>query len=158
MKKTTLLFFVAALMGSAGFIASKKPQQKKQLPNILWITNEDMSPDHLGCYGGKVAKTPNIDQLAREGVLYTNAFSTAGVCAPSRNTLITGMYHTSIGGHNMRNFMPGSFNNPNFRSGAPFPSYSVLTPEELRAFPEFLRKAGIIVPTISNKIISLKLP
>lgn len=112
------------------------------MPNILWITNEDMSPDHLGCYGGKVAKTPNIDQLAREGVLYTQAFSTAGVCAPSRNTLITGMYHTSIGGHNMRNFMPGSFNNPNFRSGAPFPSYSVLTPEELRAFPEFLRKAG----------------
>lgn len=142
MKKITLFFLFASLAGSAGFMVSKKSFQNPQRPNILWITNEDMSPIHLGCYGGKVAKTPNIDQLAREGVLYTNAFSTAGVCAPSRNTLITGMYHTSIGGHNMRNYMPGSFNSPNFRSGAPFPSYSVLTPEALRAFPEFLRKAG----------------
>lgn len=117
-------------------------QDKAVRPNILWITNEDMSPQHLGCYGGKVAKTPNIDQLAKEGVKYTNAFSTAGVCAPSRNTIITGMYHSSIGGHNMRNYNPGSYNTANFRTGAPLSSYSVLTPEGLKAFPEFLRSVG----------------
>lgn len=141
--KTKLAFFISIVaLLSFGFINLKKIEEAPKRPNILWITNEDMSPQHLGCYGGKVAKTPNIDQLAKEGVRYTNAFSTAGVCAPSRNTLITGMYQTSIGGHNMRNFLPGSFNSPNFRSGAPFPSYSVLTPEDVKAFPEFLRKAG----------------
>lgn len=142
MKKRLILSVLAFGLLTVGFISLKKAAQLPQRPNILWITNEDMSPQHLGCYGGKLAKTPNIDQLAREGVRYANAFSTAGVCAPSRNTLITGMYHTSIGGHNMRNFLPGSFNSPNFRSGAPFPSYSVLTPADVRAFPEFLRKAG----------------
>jgi arylsulfatase A-like enzyme len=142
MKKNLLLLISCLCLASLGFISLKNESPKATHPNILWITNEDMSPQHLGCYGGKIAKTPNIDQLAKEGVRYTNAFSTAGVCAPSRNTLITGMYQTSIGGHNMRNFMPGSFNNPNFKSGAPFPSYSVLTPAEVKAFPEFLRKAG----------------
>lgn len=142
MKRNFFLSLICLSLLSLGFIALKKAPQKVAQPNILWITNEDMSPQHLGCYGGKVAKTPNIDQLAKEGVRYTNAFSTAGVCAPSRNTLITGMYQTSIGGHNMRNFLPGSFNSPNFKSGAPFPSYSILTPEDVKAFPEFLRKAG----------------
>lgn len=143
MKKKNLLFILFFACICLSFVFVKKQDSKPvQRPNILWITNEDMSPDHLGSYGGKVAKTPNIDQLAKEGVLYTNAFSTAGVCAPSRNALITGMYQTSIGGHNMRNYLPGSWNNPKFRSGAPLSSYSVLTPEELRAFPEFLRKEG----------------
>lgn len=141
--KTKLTFsLIAIALISLGFISLKNPEPKAPRPNILWITNEDMSPQHLGCYGGKVAKTPNIDQLAKEGVRYTNTFSTAGVCAPSRNTLITGMYQTSIGGHNMRNYMPGSFNSPNFKSGAPFPSYSILTPDAVKAFPEFLRKEG----------------
>jgi N-sulfoglucosamine sulfohydrolase len=138
MKQNLTYFLVILALLSLGFINLKKNEQNPQGPNILWITNEDMSPNHLGCYGGKVAKTPNIDQLAKEGVLYTNAFSTAGVCAPSRNTLITGMYQTSIGGHNMRNYTPWNPIDPN----AVFPSYSILTPEAMRAFPEFLRKTG----------------
>ncbi|MFN8345394.1 MAG: sulfatase [Spirosomataceae bacterium] len=141
MKNLSLLLFLAILTVAFGFVALIKVQKQAQ-PNILWITVEDMSPQHLGCYGGKTAKTPNIDRLASEGVLYTNAFSTAGVCAPSRNALITGMYQTSIGGHNMRNYLPGTFNTPNFRSGAPFPSYSILPPAEVKCFPEYLRKAG----------------
>src|SRR3954463_2936233 len=63
-------------------------------PNILWIVSEDNNP-YLGCYGEKVARTPTIDQLAKEGVLYENCFSQAPVCAPSRFTLITGAYATS---------------------------------------------------------------
>ena len=51
--------------------------------NILWISTEDISPD-LGAYGDAYAVTPTLDQLAREGVRYTNAFSVAPVCAPSR--------------------------------------------------------------------------
>ena len=47
-----------------------------ETPNILWITAEDMSPT-LGCYGDDYASTPNIDQLAADGVVYTNAFATS---------------------------------------------------------------------------------
>jgi uncharacterized sulfatase len=70
-------------------------------PNILWISVEDMSPD-LGCYGDRYAITPNIDRLASQGVRYTRCFTHAGVCAPSRSGIITGMYPTTIGTHHMR--------------------------------------------------------
>lgn len=126
------LFFLPAM-------AYSQPGKTARL-NILWITTEDMSPGHLGCYGGKVAKTPNIDQLAREGVRYTRAYSTAGVCSPSRNAIISGMYPTSIGGHNMRNYQEGTFAAA-FQKGAPA-SYSIVPPEEMRCYPEFLRAAG----------------
>src|SRR5262247_1439353 len=70
-------------------------------PNILWLTCEDSSPN-LGCYGDRLAVTPNLDRFAAQGVRYTHAFSVAGVCAPSRSCLITGMYPTTLGSHFMR--------------------------------------------------------
>lgn len=93
-----LLTIVFTLILSSFFYA-----QDKNLPppNILWITSEDNSP-LLGCYGDAYATTPNLDQLAAEGVLYQNAFATAPVCAPSRNTLITGVYPPSMGTQHMR--------------------------------------------------------
>ena len=74
---------------------------KKARPNVLWLSCEDISP-HIGCFGDEHAITPNIDRLATEGVRYTNAFTTAGVCAPCRSGIITGMYQTTIGTHHMR--------------------------------------------------------
>ena len=70
-------------------------------PNILWLSCEDISA-HLGCYGDPHAITPRLDELATEGVRYTHAFTAAGVCAPCRSTVITGMYQNSIGTHHMR--------------------------------------------------------
>lgn len=70
-------------------------------PNILWLSCEDISP-HLGCYGYPNAVTPHVDRLAASGIRYANAFVCAGVCAPCRSTIITGMYQTSIGTHHMR--------------------------------------------------------
>lgn len=71
------------------------------LPNILWITSEDNSP-MLGCYGDEFATTPHLDQLASEGFLYTNAYANAPVCAPARNTIITGVHACSNGNEQMR--------------------------------------------------------
>ncbi len=91
-------------------------------PNILWIVSEDNGP-FLGCYGNKLVRTPTLDRLAAEGILYENCFSQAPVCAPSRFTLITGMYPTSCGpAHHMRaqGRIPGG----------------------LRGFPAYLRDAG----------------
>ncbi len=74
---------------------------KLSYPNILWITSEDNSP-LLGCYGDAFATTPHLDQLASEGFLYTNAYANAPVCAPMRNTILTGVHACSNGNEQMR--------------------------------------------------------
>lgn len=103
-------------------------------PNILWVSAEDMGP-RLGAYGDPVARTPNIDALASRGTRYTRAFTTAGVCSPSRAAIITGMHQVSIGAHHMRTL-----------SGAPFAPppapYSVVPPHYVKTFTEYLRAAG----------------
>jgi N-sulfoglucosamine sulfohydrolase len=102
-------------------------------PNIVWISNEDMSP-HIGAYGDRLARTPVLDRLARESIRYTRAFTTAPVCAPSRAAIITGMYQTSIGAQHMRTTedrvpeLPGP--------------YLAVPPHYVKAFPEYLRAAG----------------
>jgi N-sulfoglucosamine sulfohydrolase len=101
-------------------------------PNIVWLSTEDIRP-YLTAYGDPTAHTPNIDRLAREGVVYTNVYAPAGVCAPSRSGIITGMYPTSIGTHNMRT---GSL------TPEGVPPYSAVLPPEVRCFTHYLRAAG----------------
>ena len=105
-------------------------------PNIVWLNVEDMSP-RLGCYGDFTVPTPNIDRLAREGLRYTNMFTCAGVCAPSRNAIATGRIQTSNGGHNMRTLLSTY---PE-KTGLP-KSYSVVMPVGVRHFAEYLRADG----------------
>lgn len=126
-----LLSFVTSAQNKPDFDSTFKR------PNILWITCEDMSL-HLSCFGEKLIKTPNLDALANDGVMYTNAYTVAGVCAPSRCGIITGMYPMSIGGDNMRNFQPGKRGNEEVTSRI-FPSYSIVPPSYVKCFPEFLR-------------------
>jgi N-sulfoglucosamine sulfohydrolase len=75
------------------------PVMGEDNPNILWVVLEDTNP-WMSCYGDKLIKTPNIDELASKGVMFERAYMTAGVCSPARSALITGMYQTSIGAHN----------------------------------------------------------
>jgi len=70
-------------------------------PNILWIVTEDIGLD-MACYGTKGVYTPNLDQMAAEGALFSNAFTTASVCSPSRSSFMTGLYPTQVHSHNMR--------------------------------------------------------
>lgn len=133
MKKLLLSIFIGVVALSA-YIQHNQPVAEQPL-NILWISCEDMSP-RLGCYGDMTVPTPNIDRLAREGIRFTNAFCTAGVCAPSRNAIITGMYQTSTGGHNMRTLL----NTYPQKTGLPT-SYAIVPPPYVRAFPEYLRAA-----------------
>jgi uncharacterized sulfatase len=67
-------------------------------PNIVWIVSDDLGPE-LGCYGYPDVATPNLDRLAKEGMRYTRAFSTAPVCSASRTAFQTGQYQTTVGGH-----------------------------------------------------------
>jgi arylsulfatase A-like enzyme len=65
-------------------------------PNILWLISEDNNP-FLGAYGDKQARTPNLDALARRGILFEHAYANFPVCAPSRFTMLTGVYASSCG-------------------------------------------------------------
>jgi len=96
--------------------------KKKDRPNILWLVSEDNSASFISCYGNKQATTPNIDKLAAQGIRYTNAFANAPVCAPMRHSIITGMYASTTGCHNMRSTYP--------------------VPNEFKFFPQYLREAG----------------
>ena len=111
--------------------------QAAQRPNILWLSAEDISP-HLGCYGDPHAITPHLDQLAKEGVRYTHAFTTAGVCAPCRSGIITGMYQTTIGTHHMR--------------------CNAQLPAHIKPFPLYLRKAGYYCTNNSKKDYQFREP
>ena len=95
--------------------------KNEELPNIVWLVSEDNSP-YLGCYGDEFATTPNLDKLASTSLIYTNAFANAPVCAPARFTLITGCYATSAGTQHMRSQYP--------------------IPDEIKFFPQYLRKKG----------------
>lgn len=65
-------------------------------PNIVYIALEDITP-MMGCYGDSYARTPVFDKLAEEGIRYTHAYSVSPVCSPSRSSIVTGMYPTSLG-------------------------------------------------------------
>jgi uncharacterized sulfatase len=90
-------------------------------PNILWLTCEDISPN-LGCYGDDYAITPSLDRFAAQGVRFTQACGITGVCAVNRSSLITGMYSSSIGSHDMRS--------------------RTRLPDSIKCFSEYLRAAG----------------
>ena len=112
MKKVSAVFFLILFCVFQNLLAR---------PNILWISAEDIGPQ-FGCYGDPHAITPNIDRLASQGTRYTNAYTTAGVCAPCRSGIITGMYQNSIGTHHMR--------------------CNSLLPSWLKPFPKALKESG----------------
>lgn len=111
-------------------------------PNILFIVAEDLSP-RIGSFGDEIAKTPNIDALAEQGIRFTNVFAAAGVCAPNRSALISGMYPISLGTHQMRT---SQLPLPNGKTG-----YETVTPAQMKAFPELLRRAGYETVNFAKK-------
>lgn len=78
------------LLASLGFGTACSRAARR--PNILFVMTDDHAAGHLGCYGNKLVKTPNMDRLAREGTRFENAFVTNSLCAPSRATVLTGCY------------------------------------------------------------------
>lgn len=112
--------------GAAGAVATASlqgcAQEPAARPNVLWLVSEDNNPI-IGAYGDKLAQTPAIDGLARDGLLYRNAYANAPVCAPSRFGILTGVYPESCGpAHHMR-------------------AVAAL-PAEIRTYPELMREAG----------------
>jgi N-sulfoglucosamine sulfohydrolase len=104
-------------------------------PNFLVFMAEDLGM-RIGAFGDTRAVTPTIDALAHRGVRYTNAFTTAGVCAPSRAAHIMSVSQIAFGAQHMRT---SSFKEAPYRS---------VPPPHLKAYPELLRQAGYFTFTV----------
>jgi N-sulfoglucosamine sulfohydrolase len=84
-------FLISACTSRGDKSASKEKGDKNKKPNILLIVSEDNGA-HLSCYGDPVIKTPNLDRIAEEGVLFNNAYVTQAVSSPSRSSIFSGLY------------------------------------------------------------------
>lgn len=101
--------------------SSNQSKESGETPNVLVLIAEDISPE-LGCYDNEYATTPNIDKMAAGGMVYDFALTTTPICAPSRSTLASGLYATSLGTQHLRSEIP--------------------FPEKLKTLPELLHENG----------------
>lgn len=127
------------------FITCSKEESKPSLPNIIWLVAEDQSPEFLPMYGNSSTKLPYLSSLSDDGVIFNNAYSPVPVCAPARSALITGVYPSTLGTHNMRTY------NANKKENQPsigIPNYSPPAPSGVKMFPQYLRSKGYY--TINN--------
>ncbi|NOY09682.1 MAG: sulfatase-like hydrolase/transferase [Spirochaetes bacterium] len=79
---------------------------KKECPNILFIITDQQRRDSLGCYGADWVKTPNLDGLARDGMMFKNCYANNPVCTPSRASIFTGKPVTSHGVYRLHDILP----------------------------------------------------
>jgi len=94
--------------------------EKKNRPNFLFYITDDISPDDLGCYGNTFVKTPHLDKLAAEGLVFDNVCLNISSCSPSRCSYITGRYPHNHGA----------------------PELHTTLPTDQHPFPQALRQAG----------------
>lgn len=93
--------FNAILCASLALVSCGRQTREKQQPNIVFILADDLGYGDLSCYGQTKYSTPNIDRLARQGMLFTQHYSGCTVSAPSRSSLMTGLHtgHTPVRGN-----------------------------------------------------------
>ena len=90
MRPTLLLAFLCAALAS---LTAAEPTR----PNVLFITADDWGRGHAGAYGCSWVKTPNFDRVAKEGLLFLNAYTPTAKCTPSRSTILTGRHPWLLG-------------------------------------------------------------
>jgi len=125
-----LLSLIAAYSAS---LAAAPPMPPR--PNFVVIMFDDLSP-RIGAFGDRLARTPNLDAVAKEGIRYPNTFVTAPVCAPSRAALFSGRHQQTIAAQHMRT--KGAAGLP---GGGPI-DYEAVPPPQVKWLPELLRAAG----------------
>ncbi len=131
-----------SIVGVAIMLASLVHGQK---PNIILIVSDDQGYRDLGCYGSESIKTPNLDQLASEGVRFTDFYVTCSACTPSRSGLLTGRYPQRNGTYEL-------FRNDRVDDGHLYPDYEYsVSPEHILGMDErevlisdFLRQQGYV--------------
>ena len=105
MKASKTNFFYAVILINIFFISCQKPR-KINPPNVLIIIADDLGWSQIGCYGSTFYETPNIDKLAKSGIRFSNAYSAASICSPTRAAIMTGKYPARL---DLTDFIPGNF-------------------------------------------------
>ena len=119
MNKINIIWIAVSLPSLVNVICAE------ERPNFVWFMAEDIAPQFMGLYNdGKGAQTPNLERLARDGVIFSNAYSNAPVSSAARSTLITGCYAPRLGVSWHRKLE------------------QVPMPDGLQMFPSYLREAG----------------
>ena len=93
MKYIFPFFFIISLLISSCSVETKE----KERPNILFIMSDDHAYQAISAYDDRLIQTPNIDRIAKEGMLFNNASVTNSICAPSRAVILTGK-HSHLNG------------------------------------------------------------
>ena len=102
-RKFSIVFLVALIFSFIGYLLHKNSksdafakvetqQYQSRQPNIIFYLADDQDVYDYGCYGNEKVNTPAVDRLAKEGMLFTNAFTAQAICAPSRSQIFTGKY------------------------------------------------------------------
>ena len=105
MKNSKTNFFYALIFINIFFISCQK-SRKILPPNVLIIIADDLGWSQIGCYGSTFYETPNIDKLAKSGIRFSNAYSAASICSPTRAAIMTGKYPARL---DLTDFIPGNF-------------------------------------------------
>ncbi len=138
--RTFYSFTVLSTLSTISFGCYAADKSAAKRPNIVWFLTEDLSPQYLSLFNdGRGCDMPNVKMLADEGIIYTNAYSSAPVSSAARTTLITGCYAPRFAGSLHRKLEP------------------LPMPQGLSMFPTYLRKAGYetynVVKTDYNVIL-----
>jgi arylsulfatase A len=130
LKNTFLLIFTIILIGSCSV------QNKKQVPNFVFILADDLGYSQVGCYGSTYYQTPNLDKLAEQGMRFTNAYAACPVCSPTRASIMTGKYPARL---HLTDFIAG-----NNKDTYPLsqPDWQKFLPLEEVTFAEILKESG----------------
>lgn len=135
--------YLLSLLIITVFISCQNQSKKvaeSNAPNIVWLVAEDQSPDWFPMYGDSIQSLPYLESLTADGVVFTNAVSPVAVCAPARSAIITGMYPSTLGTHNMRTY--NAYANGENEPSINISSYSPIVPDGVKMFTEYLRKNG----------------
>lgn len=130
---------ISIIVGILLFFSACKPKDQSY-PNIVWLTTEDNSPQYMKLYNDDGVAMPAIEKLAKDGIVFDNAFSNAPVCSVARSTLITGCY------------APRIFTQFHRRTR------HVPLPEGVMPFPYYLKKAGYYTTNNSKEDYNFLLP
>ena len=139
---------------------------KNQNYNVVWIVVEDQSQYFFPTYGNNEISLPYLESLADQSLVFENMYATYPVCAPARSSIITGMYPSSIGTHNMRAYngnreVRGEKNDFNpcaeSESVLDIPYYSSNLAEQIPSFPEILRKNNYYTTNNSKQDYNFKI-
>ena len=139
---STWLLFVAVIL----FSAASAHAQSNERPNVLFIFLDDFGWRDCGFMGSDFYETPNLDRLAGEGMVFTNAYASASNCAPSRACLLSGQYTPR---HQVFNVGTKLRGNPKYSRLQHVPGTDVLSPK-IKTWAHLVQEAGYRTATIGK--------